>query len=294
MGLSTTIPSVAIKKLIPIVIPQVMKLIDISSLIEIAINSLPLNIKCDDPRIRDIKHQLEIVQKLLKNLKKIKDIMKKLTNVFAIVGITATAIELIQLAIPAVPGVPQGPFAKLAIIAAVLAVNCKGASKVLTSMVTTMEMVVDKLESVLAFAITKLSSVCINESFPVSSNVKKEIDSLTTISTDTGVIIDNNFPGTNPGTAMSNSDIYLSRFYNEYNVSDDDLSTLNTIISELNDLSLTLKDHIQEAPADVVYGTGAPATDLGKMGDYYIDSSSQLIYGPKFNDYDWGESAIKY
>lgn len=293
MGLSTTIPSVAIKQLIPIVIPQVMKLIDISSLIEIAINSLPLNIKCDDPRIRDIKHQLEIVQKLLSNLKKIKDIMKKLTNVFAGVAIAATAIELIQLAIPAAPGVPQGPFAKLAIIAAVLAVNCKGASKVITSMVTTMEMVVDKLDSVLAFAITKLSSVCINESFVVTSNIKQEIDSLTNISANPGVVIDKNFPEINAGTT-TNLGTYSSRFYNEYNVSDDDLSTLNNIISDLNDLNLTLNDHIQEAPSDVVSGDGAPSANIGKIGDYYIDSSSQLIYGPKVNDFDWPKNAIKY
>ena len=293
MGLSTTIPSVAIKKLIPIVIPQVMKLIDISSLIEIAINSLPLNIKCDDPRIRDIKHQLEVVQKLLSNLKKIKDIMKKLTNVFAGVATAATAIELIQLAIPAAPGVPQGPFAKLAIIAAVLAVNCKGASKVITSMVTTMEMVVDKLDSVLAFAITKLSSVCINESFVVTGNIKREIDSLTNISANPGVVIDKNFPEINAGTT-TNLDTYSSRFYNEYNVSDDDLSTLNNIISDLNDLNLTLNDHIQEAPSDVVSGKGAPSANIGKIGDYYIDSSSQLIYGPKVNDFDWPENAIKY
>ena len=38
----------------------------------------------------------------------------------------------------------------------------------------------------------------------------------------------------------------------------------------------------------IYYGTGEPALELGVLGDYYLDISQGLLYGPK-TDFNWGD-----
>lgn len=289
MGLSTTIPSVAIKKLIPVLQSQLMKLIDISSLIEIAINSLPLTVKCNDPRVQDIKQQLANVKQLLDTIDKLKKAMAKLTSTFNIISGVAVAVEVVQLAIPAVPGVPQGPFAKLAIIAATLGKNCSSAGACLSSIVMSIDLAVAKLESVLAFAIIKLTSICVNQTFIVNKNVQTEILKLTVQPVQQASIIDTT--GAGPETNITG---FKSRFYNKYNVSQDDLDALDTIVYDLNDLELTVTDYLKEAPAKVYSGTTLPDPKVGKQGDFYNDLTNQTVYGPKPLDGTWNDTPIKY
>jgi len=284
MGLSTTIPSIAIKKLIPVLQTQVTKLIDITSLIEIAVNSLPLNIKCNDPKIQNIKQQLDNVQLLLLNINKIKDAMGKLSQSFNIISGIAAGVEVVQLAIPAAPGVPQGPFAKLANIASTLDKNCKSAAKCLASILASIDLATSKLDSVVAFAIIKLTSICSNQTFAVNKNVQTEILKLTEQSK------------TPPVGALENAAKagYNSKFYNKYNVSQEDLDSLDTIIYDLNELELTVTDYLQEAPSKVYSGNSIPDPELGKIGDFYNDLSNQEIYGPKPLDSGWNDTPIKY
>ena len=294
MGLSTTIPSIAIKKLIPILESQVMQLIDITSYIEIAINSLPFNIKCNDPMINDIKQQLENVRKLNQNIIKIKTSLNTLSKAFNIVFGVAKGVELIQLAIPAVPGVPQGPFAKLASIASALGNNCKSAAKCLSSILSAFDLASSKLDSILAIAITKLTTICTNEIFPVTKNVQTEIIKLTeqsnfNVSSNTAATINNKLDSSKGFYSG-----YTSNFYNEYNVSKEDLDTLENIIYDLNELQLTITDYLLEAPTATYSGETIPSPDLGKIGDFYINFVKQEIYGPKLDDGAWGDAPIKY
>jgi len=46
-----------------------------------------------------------------------------------------------------------------------------------------------------------------------------------------------------------------------------------------------------EKGSSVLKGSGAPAADIGIMGDYYLDSVSQYIYGPKPSDIAWDYSS---
>ena len=75
MGFGTNIPAIAIQKLIPILQGQLSKLTNISAYIETAANSLPNGVKCNDPRILDIKQQIENIQVLLDNMRLIKNQM---------------------------------------------------------------------------------------------------------------------------------------------------------------------------------------------------------------------------
>lgn len=288
MGLTTTIPAIAIKKLIPILQTQITKLIDISSLIEISINSLPINVKCNDPRVHDIKQQLDNVKQLILNINKIKKAMNTLSKSFNIISGVAVTVELIQLAIPAVPGVPQGPFAKLAIIASMLGMNCKSASKCLSSILAAIDLAMSKLESVLAVAITKLTTICVNETFLVTQAVQTEIFKLSERQKSTSKSNSN----TGPNTGVYGG--YTSNFYNEYNVSQEDLDALDTIIYDLNELQLNINDHLLEAPSSVYSGNTLPNPAQGKIGDYYIDLNNYMIYGPKSLDSEWNTDPIKY
>jgi hypothetical protein len=49
-----------------------------------------------------------------------------------------------------------------------------------------------------------------------------------------------------------------------------------------------LLDSLQEAPSQVYKQDGPPPSTLGKPGDYYINLTSNQIYGPKISAEDWG------
>jgi len=72
-----------------------------------------------------------------------------------------------------------------------------------------------------------------------------------------------------------------TEFYTQTNVSIDDLKQRLTLIDNLVSNQKDLLTSLQEAPAQSYNGSGAPAGSLGKVGDYYVDTQNQQIYGPK-------------
>ena len=99
----------------------------------------------------------------------------------------------------------------------------------------------------------------------------------------------NNVNGVGWGSTGSRQDDYTigTEFYTQQNVSVSDikqhLDTINNLVESQQSLLLSL----QEAPAQSYEGTTAPNEDLGKIGDYYVDTSGKHIYGPKTNN-GWG------
>jgi len=51
--------------------------------------------------------------------------------------------------------------------------------------------------------------------------------------------------------------------------------------------------NLQEAPSAVFQQEGIPTSDIGKLGDYYIDTQNLIFYGPKLSDTEW-PPGIKY
>jgi len=72
-----------------------------------------------------------------------------------------------------------------------------------------------------------------------------------------------------------------TEFYTQTNVSIDDLKQRLTLIDNLVEDQKDLLTSLQEAPAQAYSGAGRPSSKLGKIGDYYIDTQSQIMYGPK-------------
>ena len=74
-----------------------------------------------------------------------------------------------------------------------------------------------------------------------------------------------------------------TEFYTQTNVSLDDLKDYLDTINTLVDSQQNLLTSLQEAPAQSFNGTTPPDPDLGKVGDYYVDTANNKIYGPKTN-----------
>ena len=306
MALSSTIPAVVLEKLIPIVQAQLSQLTNIGSYLQNALNSLPGNIKCSDSRINDIKQQLKNINDLIQNIKKtLQPILVKVNTAFGTIQTTADAVKLIQLLIPAVLGVPQVPLALLANTVDLLGKNCQSASAVLANVSNTMNSAISKIESVIALAIVKLSSVCVNETFDVSKSVSNKINkklrsvtsgtnSATVNKPDTSIegipITDDNSVKYGDGTETGS---YTSFFYTDNNVAQADIDILESIIIELTNLKKSLTENINEAPSNVIISDNPINGDIGNLGDFYMDTLTKQLYGPKVEIDNW-PTPIKY
>ena len=72
-----------------------------------------------------------------------------------------------------------------------------------------------------------------------------------------------------------------SEFYTEINVGIEDLKAQVSSIEDIVEQQQSLLKSLQEAPAQSYSGDKPPETDLGKPGDYFIDTVNKNIYGPK-------------
>jgi len=75
-----------------------------------------------------------------------------------------------------------------------------------------------------------------------------------------------------------------SEFYSELNVGINDITARIETIELLVNSQRDLLTSLQEAPAQSYNGSGPPDPELGKSGDYYIDTNGNGIYGPKDNN----------
>ncbi len=228
---------------------------------------LPTNVKCDDPRVQNIKQNLENIQSLITQVKQnIPKIQSARTAVNTIVstaqGINA-AIAAAQLSNP----VTAALFISLQTqaIQNQLIVNAVEAVKPLQSLPTQIESKILTLVPVLITAISKLNTVC------GDSDIELNIPNISTESTVTDY-----------------NDLVPTEFYNESNVSETDLTQRSDSIEQLVEQQRNLLTSLQEAPSQVYKQEGNPPPELGKIGDYYLNTSNNVSYGPKITDTDWG------
>ena len=228
---------------------------------------LPTNVKCDDPRVQNIKQNLENIQSLITQVQQnIPKIQSAITAVNTIVstaqGINA-AIAAAQLSNP----VTAALFISLQTqaIQNQLIVNAVEAVKPLQSLPLQIESKILTLVPVLITAISKLNTVC------GDSDIELNIPNISTES----AVTDYN-------------DLVPTEFYNESNVSENDLTQRSDSIEQLVEQQRNLLTSLQEAPSQVYKQEGNPPAELGKIGDYYLNTSNNVSYGPKISDTDWG------
>jgi len=90
------------------------------------------------------------------------------------------------------------------------------------------------------------------------------------------------------GGDINYNDLVSTEFYTSLNVSESDLQERSDSIELVLQQQRDLLSSLQEAPSKVYQDTGIPAADLGKTGDYYIDLTTSIVYGPKVSPTQWG------
>lgn len=232
---------------------------------------LPTNIKCDDPRAQELIDELKKLQQAIENLKRLLELINRIIPILENVGIIAQVLKIVQLAIPSVPGVPGGPVAEFIRIFSAIIDNIKSAIECLKGLLDAVDTNLDNINSLIGKSIDTLGSICNNEIFDVSQEVADVIDQLNGIEDLSGAL--------------------PSEFYQDINVSDEDISNRLQLIEELVEQQRDLLLSIKEAPSQVINQQGAPNNSIGDIGDYYIDSTTNSIYGPK-SDTGWEISTI--
>ena len=224
---------------------------------------LPTNINCNDPRILEIKKILSQIQTYINQIRTILNILNIVIPILTIAAQIASVIINSQLAIPAPapPAASQGLAVQNELVA-----NIASALKQASIIITIVNGAVMLSNKLLAGVINKLSSICNTETFEVSQTTKNAIDTI-----NNEVVNDN----------------ITSEFYRLINVSQSDLDNRNVLIADLELQQRLLLTDLLEAPSKVYQNQGAPANDLGKLGDYYIDLDTQTVYGPKVSSNNW-------
>ena len=230
---------------------------------------LPVNIKCDDPRIKKIKKQLTDIQKQLTTVQEsIPKIQKTADSLKAVVGTAIgikTAISIAQLSNPV-----TAPVFIAQQLTAIQDATIVNAIESLNQFANVPVSLTSKLQTIvppLISAITKVSAVCNGDvdNLEIPSSLLPDSDT--------------NYNDYN--------DLVATEFYNKKNVQQSDLDDRSDSIEQLLRQQQDLLTSLIEAPSKVYQNNGVPANDLGKAGDYYIDLDTQTIYGPKASLTQW-------
>ena len=227
---------------------------------------LPNNIKCDDPRVDKIKNQLaDIQQQIIKVQEQLPKIQQTINSVKQLVTIAQgikTAITVAQLSNPVTA--PVFIANQLMAIQDATIVNAIESLNQFAIIPTTLTSKLQTIVTPLSATLSKISSAC-----------NGNVDSLD---------IPANLIA---ASATDYNDAVPTEFYTELNVSDIDLENRSDIIEQLIEQQQDLLTSLSEAPSKVYQGEGVPVVELGKQGDYYIDTTTQKIYGPKMSLTNW-------
>jgi len=260
-----------------IAVDKIVKFINklIEDLLKVVQDSikLPDDCDCNDPRIDALKDNLDDILERLKKLQNLVAQIMKYVNLFkTLIGI-ASAIKNTLYTVPIVGQAVL--LSDLSMVQTMTIENAKKSLGQLEGIPPRLNIGVDMAVSQLAQVATRLASACSgaangtgndgstsDELLEVPKQLKDEIDKLN----------------------LDYNDLLPSEFYQEKNVSIDDIDLRGDLIQDLINQQQDLLSSLQEAPSQLIKGTGAPTNDLGKSGDYYVDEITNEIYGPKLNN----------
>ena len=248
---------------------------------------LPVNIKCDDPRVSQMKDQLAAIQKQLTQVQaQIPKIQKSIESVKKLVTIAKgvkTAITIAQLSNPVTA--PVFIATQLTAIQDATIVNAIASLKQFAAVPAQLTGKLQTIIPPLTSAISKLSNVC-NGDVPIIELPNSAMNGNSGGDDSGGDGSGGDGSGGN-GFGGDYNDLVATNFYNDDNVSNDDLDYRSITIHDLITQQRDLLTSLEEAPSKVYQDAGLPSLDLGKGGDYYIDTTTSIIYGPKMSITNW-------
>jgi septal ring factor EnvC (AmiA/AmiB activator) len=231
---------------------------------------LPSNIKCDDPRVKKVKQQLTDIQtqitQVTEQIPKIQQTIDTVKQVVAVAQGIKIAISIAQLSNPI-----TAPVFIAGQLTAIQDATIVNAIESLNQFSTIPASLTSKLATIvppLSNALKKISNSCGDDD---ATNFELPSDLL------------------NENEDIDYNDLVATKFYIEENVAESDLQDRSNSIEELLTQQRDLLTSLQEAPSKVYQQPGIPAGQVGKVGDYYIDTQSSKIYGPKPSSTNWGQ-----
>lgn len=224
------------------------------------VNNLPDNAQCNDPQVKEIKDLFNELNDTISKMQKIFENAQLVVNILIIIATIAAVAISISLAIvlPTNNAIVKSLEVSSYVVTTILGILGL-ISLGLNIAVNKINSLSEQLESVLE----KISNTCSNETFTI--NTIKRMDNADTF-----------------------ADMTVSEFYRTVNVSESDLQDREQKIQQLLEQQKSLIDNLIEAPSNVISQSGIPNSDIGNQGDYYIDSSTNRIFGPKLSDSEWG------
>jgi len=238
---------------------------------------LPTNIKCDDPRIKQIKKQLTNIQTQLttvqSNIPKIQKTVNSIKSIVTLASGIKTTISIAQLSNPI-----TAPLFIAQQLTAIQDATIVNAIESLNQFAAVPATLISKLQTIvppLTSAISKVSAVC-----------NGDVDNL---KIPNSLLPETNNSDTNNNDNNDYNDLVATEFYTKKNVSQSDLDGRSDLIELLVQQQEDLLTSLIEAPSKVYQDIGLPKNYIGKIGDYYIDLDNQSIYGPKPQADDWGQ-----
>lgn len=258
-----TIPSKGVSLLMNQINKQVATLIDeINKLTDFTVN-LKDSSTCSDSDVNNAKNQLN---KVLKQIAVVQELPTKIIpmyNSIKSVSVLAQAIKAAQLLNPVTA--PAIIAAELLLVQNMTIANTIQATKQLEQIPNILKESLNGISVSLKTSLDTISNVCNidNAEYELSKDLIDNFQDLPT------------------------------EFYNEYNVSDSDIEDRLETIQQLVENQQNLLTSLQEAPSKVYEGTSIPLGEIGKPGDYFVDTKNRMIYGPKITLNEW-PSAVNY
>lgn len=233
--------------------------------------NLPENIKCSDPRVVRIKSLLKQFQTYLQEFVKYLGYISITATVLFIIAQGATAYLAYQnaLPVPTTPGINSIIGAQSELLSKILDILKK-----YTPLFALFTASIISASVMITPAINMISQICKDE-IPINKYTAAVLDKINAMAVEV------------EGVSQSNS-----RFYQDINVSEEDIKSRQDVIDELLRQQRDLSELI-EAPSRVFTTTSKPDITFAKTGDYVIDQTNRVIYGPKPSDTEWNEG-IKY
>jgi len=262
------LPSKAVTKVIEVINKQTDKLADKVSIVVQESIKLPENCNCSDPQVQKVKEQLARVQrdltKLQEQLPKIQESIDSVKTIVDISKQIKTAISIAQLANPVTA--PLFIAQQLTAIQDATIVNAVESLNMFKTIPTTIASKINVIIPPLQDSLSKISMICNGDidNISIPSSLQQTSDS-----------------------GVDYNELLETEFYTDVNVSQTDLTDRSNEIENLVKQQRDLLTSLLEAPSVVYKQNGPPVSSLGKTGDYYIDISTQTVYGPKPSQNSW-------
>lgn len=285
MPVGTNIPVKLYEVLIPI-------LIDILDDISLQISDLTLDstmkmiestiegaTPCNDLELRNLADKISKLKQRIDNFLNQLNKIQNISVLLQTIGGVARAISA-YLTATGTPVAPAPLVKALQIISAV-GINAASVAKLLSNILTQISLQLNSAIDRLNMAIGQLNRSCSDlriQSYPNKEIVVNE--------TDTG-FLDNDITSATTGIGSSTGQIPDSLFYRPVNVSEDDINDRLDSYESLLNRQVDLLTAIKEAPSNILSGTADPTANDGYAGDYFINTISGEIFGPKTQDGQW-------